>query len=52
VELIPDFHKRPSFYLGMYIKFEDLFDRVVEGLERAGMTLHGSDLILKKSIVF
>ncbi len=37
--LIPGFHKRPSFYIGMYIKFEDIFELVVEGLEKAGMQL-------------
>ena len=45
--LIPDFHKRPSFYLGMYIKFEAIQQLVMEGLEKAGMTLQGTDLMLK-----
>lgn len=44
----PDFANKPSFYLGMFIKFEDVFERVIEGLEKAGMSLQGNDLKLNK----
>ncbi len=39
LRLIPDFHKRPSFYLGMYIKFEDLHQLVMDGLNKIGYTV-------------
>jgi TolB-like protein len=42
LRLTPDFYKRQSFYLGMYIKFEDILELVVEGLEKAGMYLKGN----------
>jgi tetratricopeptide (TPR) repeat protein len=39
LELIPNFQKRPAFYLDMYIKFEGVLQIVVEGLEKTGMSL-------------
>jgi len=48
LELIPDFQKKPSFYLGMYIKFEDIFQLVIEGLEKAGLSIKLSQEYRKK----
>jgi adenylate cyclase len=39
LQINPDFIKKPSFYLGMFIKFEDIRQLVLEGLEKAGLSL-------------
>lgn len=35
-EVLPDFFNRPTFYLKMYIKFEDILETVLVGLAKAG----------------
>jgi TolB-like protein len=39
LQVNPNFIKKPSFYLDMFIKFEDIRQLVLEGLEKAGMPL-------------
>ena len=35
-EVFPDFFNKPTFYLKMYIKFDDLLETVLAGLTKAG----------------
>jgi adenylate cyclase len=37
LELVPDFTARPRQMIGYYVKVDDLIDRVIEGLRKAGL---------------
>ena len=39
LELKPDFASRGRALMGHYIKFEDILERVVEGLRKVGVEL-------------
>jgi hypothetical protein len=38
LELVPDFATRGRRLIGRYVKVDDLTDRVIEGLRKAGLT--------------
>jgi len=37
LELKPDFSERGRILIGHYIKFDDIVERVIEGLHRVGL---------------
>ena len=39
VKLKPDFERRGRILIGRYVKFEDIADRIIEGLNAAGMKI-------------
>ncbi len=37
--LKPDFAQRGRILIGRYVKFQDIFDQIIEGLSKVGMTI-------------
>jgi adenylate cyclase len=39
LELKPDFAQRGCILIGMYVKFDDIADRIIEGLRKLGLNI-------------